>query len=449
MNVSNTVKTSLVSGLEQNNQVRSSSNIRELWELFQQKQYQNLPVRLNTYFRRESKLSDGAILCWQLLQELSFYNKDWSVQISLKELGDELGKGERQTARLLNALEDGGYILREGKEGFSTRIYVRLPSHVIEILENAPNRSRAIEKCGTIDEDNNVTEEIDTHDKNVIGAKNGVCQNCHRGYDRNVIGGYDKNDSYINNNINNKYKYNNKNTCVVDNFSSGDDIIVSKPLANSLPNSHQAKSCVSVDKSNSTHEIDLFAGEMVESDSADKVAKRQEIEGMIAVWKQDLDSMPAIEDVAGSERLDALRRHGQLSGWIEQQERLLHDLDKPVVREDLSLGSGDRKLSDSDCRRINDVLVKAYRSGQISLDEAHQTKRSMVHEILCGYYYRKNVDIGRSINSVLSKFKSGEWVNNPVQKNKDKASRPIPPMWEYRDRQNKRINFDGVIKNVN
>jgi hypothetical protein len=165
----------------------------QLQELFQKKQYQNLPIGLQGYFRTESKLSDGAILLWQLLQELSFYDEQWSVQISIKDLSYKLGKHERQTARLLKSLEAGGYVVREnvksGNVNLASRIYVRLPQHVIDILENEPNRAKAIKQCGTVDTSSYV--------------KDGI-----RGYDKCVIGGYDKNVTTNNNIINNIYNNN-------------------------------------------------------------------------------------------------------------------------------------------------------------------------------------------------------------------------------------------------
>jgi len=196
----------------------SQQFIQSLW---QNKEYRNIPVELSRHFRQQSNISASAVLCWQALHEMAFFDKDWVIQISKNALAKELNKSPTTVARLLNELERHGYIWRSQSKykGYNlpTKIHVIIPPEAIEAISKKPDRKQVAKECETIDysvDTNEVGQTKDnkqgeTHDSEVE-KKTPKCTT--GGY---TIFGTTKNN--INNNINNN-KESDKNT---------DDIVVS------------------------------------------------------------------------------------------------------------------------------------------------------------------------------------------------------------------------------
>ena len=202
----------------------SQQVIQSLW---QNKEYRNIPVELMRHFRQQSNISASAVLCWQALHEMAFFNKDWVIQISKNGLAKELNKSPTTVARLLNELERHGYIWRSQSKykGYNlpNKIYVTIPPEAIEAISKKPDRKQAIKECGTIDYSVDANEveqiegkkEIETPDLE-LEKKVPDC----------ATGGYTIfgiTNSNINNNINNNSDDNSESDIVVSFFGNNDE----------------------------------------------------------------------------------------------------------------------------------------------------------------------------------------------------------------------------------
>ena len=249
----------------------SQQAIQSLW---QNKEYRNIPVELMRHFRQQSNISASAVLCWQALHEMAFFNKDWVIQISKNGLAKELNKSPTTVARLLHELERHGYIWRSQSKykGYNlpNKIYVTIPSEAIEAISKKPDRKQAIKECGTIDYSVDVNEveqiegkkEIETPDLE-LEKKDPNCAT--GGY---TIFGITNNN--INNNINNNSEDNSEPDIVVSFFGNDDD-----EIENSVPQDGGLNKNENIKVDNSvTEEID------VEFDNSEIAENQKKIESL-------------------------------------------------------------------------------------------------------------------------------------------------------------------------
>jgi DNA-binding Lrp family transcriptional regulator len=201
--------------------------LNKIQKIWQSKEYRSLPVAVSTHFRQQSPLSDGAVICWQTLFEMAFFNEEWSVQISKKDLAIELNKSPATVARLLKELGEGHYISREATKinnvHYASRIFVRLPDSLIKELEQAPDRRKP--KINTViplptqaREMSKIKPVIPNNSKFYVELNDNNEQNSfvkiNKGPVQKREGGYIKNETTNkNNNINNKYILNNNANC--------------------------------------------------------------------------------------------------------------------------------------------------------------------------------------------------------------------------------------------
>ena len=147
--------------MKNNENLKALSN-QVIQSLCQNKEYRNFPVELLRHFRRQSNISDSAVMCWQALYEMAFFDKDWSIQISKNSLSQEINKSPASVARLLNELEREGYIWRSQKKykgyDLSSRIYVTLPQDAIDAIAEKPDRKKVAQECDTVDYSVDVNE---------------------------------------------------------------------------------------------------------------------------------------------------------------------------------------------------------------------------------------------------------------------------------------------------
>ena len=216
--------------------MKNNKNLKALSQQFiqtlcQNKEYRNIPVELMRHFRQQSTISASAVLCWQALYEMAFFDKDWSIQISKNGLAKELNKSPATVARLLNELERHGYIWRSQNKykgyDLSSRIYVTIPPEAIETISKKPDRKQIEKVCGTID------YSVSTDDVEQIENKEGLevsdfkmeehLSDCTS--TRCLKNETPKNN--INNNINNNSEDNSESDIVVSFFGNDDEEIKS------------------------------------------------------------------------------------------------------------------------------------------------------------------------------------------------------------------------------
>jgi hypothetical protein len=190
--------------------------------------------------------------------------------------------------------------------------------------------------------------------------------------------------------------------------------------------------------------IDLFADELQEPEAVQgKSVLKAKLQRCIDNWQKELEQAPDPYGIQNnSEKYTAIKRAGTLMSWIKQYQTKLAELDKPVRREPLKLANGTRSLSKNDCKKMNGVLNDAVNNNKLTMIEAKQTLSSMVDSILHGYYKHENVDVAKSVNSVIKKFKNDEWVSSGII-GKDKPSRPHPAWFDCTEFRNK-INLRGM-----
>ena len=247
----------------------SQQVIQSLW---QNKEYRNIPVELSRHFRQQSTISDAAVLCWQALHEMAFFDKDWSVQISKNCLSEEINKSPPTTARLLNELERHGYIWRSQNKykgyDLSSRIYVTIPPEAIEAISQKPDRKQATKECGTIDYSvkANEIEQIETKKESEtldLELENNL-SDCTSA--RCLKNETPKNN--INNNINNNKESDKNNDDIVVSFFGKDD----KQADNIVPCNEELVKDESTDvKSSISDETDVEIDDSVITENQKKI----------------------------------------------------------------------------------------------------------------------------------------------------------------------------------
>ena len=413
---------------------------KRLQSLFFDKEYRGLPVIVSDQMILE--LTPSEFVCWYKIYSDAFFTEDWSICKSRNELADDIFKKSKQTINTwIAGLEEKGYlqvIKQNGSKGWeASRIRATLPDHLIELLESSKDRNKAskIKKCGTMAV-SSANAQPRQENLSKVGKK--TCQPLYN----NII---------KNNNNTEDLASGEKRTIQVPQAQSSvvvSNFIVDKPIANNNP--RKAIEACSKDKSSaidnsSKQDINLFVDDSVGSCEAleQKASEMERLKKCIDVWQQELDS---IKQQATS--YDLIRRSGKLEMWIKQHQDKLEHLNKPLKRESLQLSNGKRSLTENDCKKLHSVLIEAVDSGKITKTEANKTIKSMVRSILQGYYFQENVEVAKSVNSVIKKFKTGEW-NNSDPNEKDRTCRPQPKFWNAAKHKNNKINFSGIIKSVN
>ncbi|NQY42747.1 MAG: hypothetical protein HRT87_05320 [Legionellales bacterium] len=118
-----------------------------LKNFWQEKEYRNFPVEVTNYITADSSVCAEARMCWILLFTMSFYDKNWCIQISKSDLAEKLNKDKSSIERYLRDLKKVGYIdiesVKEKGVWLPSKIYVNVPPALFDLLEKAPNRKRA------------------------------------------------------------------------------------------------------------------------------------------------------------------------------------------------------------------------------------------------------------------------------------------------------------------
>jgi len=195
--------------------------LNALKEIWRTKEYRLFPTSVFSHIRNDENLQEGAIICWITLFELSYFDKDWCIQISHKELSKYLGnKSERTIYRWLKQLTSFGYLEMYKSRGEIATYAVRFPAEaVLDILKNTPDRkysstSQPIKKQFSEIKSQNCVRSVekDKPDKNSIPnslgkigevSTNKVCDKNVSTPMTNLTKSQDKSDTYsLYNNIN-------------------------------------------------------------------------------------------------------------------------------------------------------------------------------------------------------------------------------------------------------
>ena len=259
--------------MKNNNNLKALSQqvIQTLW---QNKEYRNVPVELMRYFRQQSAISDAAVLCWQALHEMAFFDNHWIIQISKNSLAQEINKSPTTVTRILNELEKHGYIWRSQSKykGYNlpNKIHVTLPPEAIEAISKKPDRKRPTQEYDSIDysvttdivEQIEIKKEEETPDLE-LEKKAPECAT--GGY---TIFGIPK--SNINNNINNNSEDNSESDIVVSFFGNHEEVI-----DGSVPSDRK------VGKKESIQENDSRSGDVDgEFDTSEILENQEKIESL-------------------------------------------------------------------------------------------------------------------------------------------------------------------------
>ena len=363
----------------------SNQVIQSLW---QNKEYRNVPVELTRHFRRQTNISSTAVMCWQALHEMAFFDKDWSIQISKRSLAKEINKSHTTVARLLNELEREGYIWRSQKKykgyDLASRIYVTLSQDAIDAIAAKPDRKKVATEFPVIDYSVGVGEvEIDQIE--VIEELEAPVTKLEENLSDCTSARCTKNGipkSNINININNNSKAVETKSDIVVSFFGNEQ----KPIDNS-----EAK---------------------LENDASDSNKKMDNIFSQLAVLK-------------GKENQQEVDR---LWGEIKIQSQLQSDLTVQMNRlkfkknPNVALRDGQRML---DRKRLKNICEAALSFTKGDLDKAREVALHVVHAIRFGnlsktsYKTGKTMTVAHAVNTAIELLREERWEN---PKNTDKLA---------------------------
>jgi biotin operon repressor len=410
------------------------------WErVLQTKSYMNFPIKLLQHMAKDKAISAECYMLWQQLYSEAFWNEG-SITISKAEMAEKYEISETSVKKYLKKLINAGYLKishQKSNRGYTaSKITICLPRKLVELLEEEPDRkvAKKISKCGTVAE----------------GSLGVIGEVAPKGGSRTRLSTYKNNKDLKHNNIDR-------------------DLASGKPQISSEPNSsvvfvssvnqsfcQQIGSQARASEQKTQHSVGYvmqggcavgagdspsssiglvssggqginffdLSDDVVDEGKVREIAKNQQ---QIDKWQSELANMPKLQDVEGdwARYFDVSRKRGDYESWVRIAKSRIEVLEKSAKKEPIKLSNGKRRLSDHDCQKLNGVLVDAYKTKKITMSEARKTLRSMVDAILCGYYFQENVDVAKSVNSVIKKFRSDEWVNSGVV-GKDKLSRPHP-----------------------
>ena len=373
--------------MKNNENLKTLSNqvIQSLW---QNKEYRNFPVELLKHFRRQSNISDAAVMCWQALYEMAFFDKDWSIQISKNSLSQEINKSPASVARLLNELEREGYIWRSQKKykgyDLSSRIYVTLPQDAIDAIAEKPDRKKVAQECGTVDYSVDVNEvEIEQIEvkKKVEDSEIELeedLSDCTTA--RCLI--YETPYSNINNNINN-------NREVTD---TEPDIVVS-----------------------------FFGNEQKVVDNSEQIAK---LENEVSESNKKMDNiyskLAVLKGKENQQEIDRLWEDIKIQSQRQSDVTLRINKLKMKKKPNVALRDGQRMLDRVRLKRICEASL-GFTNGDIS--KARDVALHVVHAIRFGslsktsYKTGKTMTIAHAVNTAIGLLREKRWEN---PKNTDK-----------------------------
>ena len=367
--------------MKNNENLKALSN-QVIQSLCQNKEYRNFPVELLRHFRRQSNISDAAVMCWQALHEMAFFDKNWSVQISKNGLSKELNKSSATVARLLNELEREGYIWRSQKKykgyDLSSRIYVTLPQDAIDAIAEKPDRKKAAQECGTVDysvdineveiEQIEVKKEVETSEIKLEGdLPDCTAARCLKN---------ETPKSNINNNINNNRAVSETEPDIVVSFFGDEQKVVD--------NSEQIAK--------------------LENDISDSNKKMDNIYSKLAVLKGKENKQEA----------------DKLWGEIKIQSQLQSDLTlrinqlKIKKKPNVVLRDGQRMLDRTRLKRICEASLR-FTNGDLS--KARTVALHVVHAIRFGslsktsYKTGKTMTIAHAVNTAIGLLREKRWEN--------------------------------------
>ncbi len=108
------------------------------------KEYRHTPFGFREHICKDKKLTQTAKLAWIVLSDYSVFSPDFKIHMSLRTLGNKIGKDKRTAKRALEELEHHGYIqtnLQDPKNGIeSTVIWVRFPEEAVQAIIQKPDR---------------------------------------------------------------------------------------------------------------------------------------------------------------------------------------------------------------------------------------------------------------------------------------------------------------------
>ncbi len=123
--------------------VNQAEKMQALW---QNKEYRNFPVIVLEHITQDQSISGEAMRFWIKLFTLAYFEQDWAVQMSKKELGSQMGKSPASIRRHLAELEKAGYLAVEkntiNNVWYASTMFVKIPELLLTALEKAPDRQQ-------------------------------------------------------------------------------------------------------------------------------------------------------------------------------------------------------------------------------------------------------------------------------------------------------------------
>jgi hypothetical protein len=426
---------------------KPTRRVGEIRSLMQGVEYRNQPEVLMDHMIKDPSISDGAYRLFQLIYKDGFFDDLFSISRAKKSLAKDLNTSVSSINRRLKELSDAGYInivkQRTNGEWLPSRISVDLPSSLVQALEEAPIRRKVIAKCGTVAKESQSEEESTQGIEGDVTGERGVhspvrltpyiynINKNNNNIDRDLASGKPQISSEPNSSVVFVSSVNQSFCQQIGSQARASEqktqhsvgYVMQRGCAVGAGDSPSSSIGLASSGDDGVNFFDLV-DDVVDEGKVREIAKNQQ---QIDKWQSELANMPKLQDVEGdwARYFDVSRKRGDYESWVRIAKARIEVLEKSAKKEPIKLSNGKRRLSDHDCQKLNGVLVDAYKTKKITMSEARKTLRSMVDAVLCGYYCQENVDVAKSVNSVIKKFRSDEWVNSGIV-GKDKLSRPHP-----------------------
>ncbi len=112
------------------------------------KEYRHTPFWFREYLCKDKRLTQTSKVAWMVLSDYSVFSTEYKVQMSLRALGEKIGKDKRTAKRALEELEEYGYIktnLKNDERGNNkTIIWVRFPQDAASLILGKPDRKMTL-----------------------------------------------------------------------------------------------------------------------------------------------------------------------------------------------------------------------------------------------------------------------------------------------------------------
>ena len=146
------------------------AEMRQIWDT---QEYRILPANVSRHMLQHSKLDHSCFAIWYLLYTESYFDKEWSIQLSTQEIADHVNLSKSATQNKIKLLVALGYLTKERKylpdnrHYAATKYYVSLPEDVIEKIKQLPARKGNFAKSIENSEISVSQQEVSESDKKI------------------------------------------------------------------------------------------------------------------------------------------------------------------------------------------------------------------------------------------------------------------------------------------